>query len=181
MALALKLDETDTTTSAPGPPVYSEELKKYARENLRWATQVETSIQSLVQTARNSGASRRVHQFQPMKYEQRKFLHELAGFYGCETQSYDEEPVRSITVVAKPDKILVPTVPLHHVVAAERPAKQTAKFTTSILKGAAQVHNEHVEKEKFSWPVQMPDVRTVGMRDEKRSAPPVVDYFDVTD
>ncbi|XP_055333242.1 transcriptional repressor NF-X1-like [Paramacrobiotus metropolitanus] len=169
LAAALKIDEHVEESSAPCPPVYSEDLKKFAREHQRFATQLEQKLMSLVETVKKC-ATRKVHNFEPMKFDQRKFAHELAGFYGCETKSYDDEPIRSIIAVARPDSVMLPVVPLYQVVQAEKPVKQTAKFPASVLKGVAAAPVP-VEKERSSgWPTHLPVV------DAKKQ--PVIDYFD---
>ena len=40
------------------------------------------------------------HVFQPMKSNQRRFIHELSIHYGCDTSSFDPEPLRNVTVYA---------------------------------------------------------------------------------
>lgn len=42
----------------------------------------------------------RSHSFPPMNRDQRRIVHELAEFFGCETQSYDEEPKRNVVATA---------------------------------------------------------------------------------
>ena len=36
--------------------------------------------------------------FRPMSSEKRQAVHELAEVYGCDSQSFDEEPFRSVAV-----------------------------------------------------------------------------------
>ncbi len=42
----------------------------------------------------------RSHAFPPMNRDQRRLVHELAELYGCQTQSYDEEPVKNVVATA---------------------------------------------------------------------------------
>ncbi len=40
------------------------------------------------------------HAFPPMNRDQRRLVHELAEYYGCETESYDEEPKKNVVATA---------------------------------------------------------------------------------
>ena len=42
----------------------------------------------------------RSHAFNPMNRDQRRVVHELAEYYGCTTQSYDEEPKKNVVATA---------------------------------------------------------------------------------
>lgn len=43
-----------------------------------------------------------------MKSYERKFIHELASYYGLETASHNQEPNRSVSLYANKDKIFLP-------------------------------------------------------------------------
>jgi len=43
-----------------------------------------------------------------MKSFERKFIHELASYYGFETQSHDSEPNRNVAIYATKDKCFQP-------------------------------------------------------------------------
>lgn len=47
-----------------------------------------------------SKQTKRSHAFKPMNGAQRRVVHELAEYYGCETQSYDEEPNKNVVATA---------------------------------------------------------------------------------
>ena len=40
------------------------------------------------------------HEFEVMGREKRQFVHELAAFFGCATQSFDPEPKRNVVATA---------------------------------------------------------------------------------
>ena len=40
------------------------------------------------------------HEFEVMGREKRQFVHELAAFFGCVTQSFDPEPKRNVVATA---------------------------------------------------------------------------------
>lgn len=44
-----------------------------------------------------------------MNRDQRRTVHELAEFFGCETQSYDQEPYRNVVVSAYKDRCRIPS------------------------------------------------------------------------
>lgn len=44
--------------------------------------------------------ARKVHSFKSMPSTQRKVIHELAESYGCQTDSYDEEPNKNVVATA---------------------------------------------------------------------------------
>ncbi|PRD24393.1 UNVERIFIED_CONTAM: Transcriptional repressor NF-X1 [Trichonephila clavipes] len=99
LAVALQIDNPDLSPS-PGPPNYSDFLKTEAKKNPSFVTDVYDKISELVQLAKDSKQKCRSHSFPPMNRDHRKVIHELAEFFGCETQSYDEEPKKSVVVTA---------------------------------------------------------------------------------
>lgn len=44
--------------------------------------------------------ARKSHSFKVMPSNQRRVVHELAEFYGCQTESYDEEPNKNVVATA---------------------------------------------------------------------------------
>ena len=44
--------------------------------------------------------TRKVHSFKSMPSTQRRVIHELAESYGCQTESYDEEPNKNVVAAA---------------------------------------------------------------------------------
>lgn len=61
---------------------------------------IEAALKSLVEKTQEGKQAHRSHAFAPMKSIQRKVVHELAEYYGCETQSYDEEPNTNVVATA---------------------------------------------------------------------------------
>lgn len=51
-------------------------------------------------------SSRATHLFSPMKYPQRKFIHEIATKFKMRSESLDEEPFRSVLISKKADSAL---------------------------------------------------------------------------
>ena len=44
--------------------------------------------------------TRKIHSFKSMPNAQRRVIHELAESYGCQTESYDEEPNKNVVATA---------------------------------------------------------------------------------
>ena len=44
--------------------------------------------------------TRKVHSFKSMPSIQRRVIHELAESYGCQTESYDDEPNKNVVATA---------------------------------------------------------------------------------
>lgn len=66
-----------------------------------------------------------------MKSYERKFIHELAGYYGFETTSHDQEPNRSVSLYANKDKIFLP-IPLLMQSIEIKPKMSTMSRLTNI-------------------------------------------------
>jgi transcriptional repressor NF-X1 len=102
------------TAVAKPKPIYSEFLKNFVKEDLSFVLDVEKKLEALVKECRMSGtvtngSKRRTLNLPIMRYNERKFIHELASFYGMETLSQDPEPHRSVSVFASKEKCYVPT------------------------------------------------------------------------
>ncbi|KAL1435518.1 hypothetical protein MTO96_000183 [Rhipicephalus appendiculatus] len=108
LANALQIQNADVSNRV-GPPCYSEFLKDEARKNPSFMLSVHQTLTQLVQTARQSKQKFRSHCFPSMNREQRRAVHELAEFFGCDTQSYDQEPFRNVVVTAYKDRCRIPS------------------------------------------------------------------------
>ncbi|XP_015929793.1 protein shuttle craft [Parasteatoda tepidariorum] len=115
LAIALQIQNPDLSCS-PGPPSYSEFLKAEAKKSPSFVSDVYSKISDLVQLAKESKQKCRSHSFPPMNRDQRRVVHELAEFFGCETQSYDEEPKKNVVVTAYKTKCWLPFVHIMTVV-----------------------------------------------------------------
>ena len=50
--------------------------------------------------SKKSKVSKKSHSFKCMPSVQRRVIHELAEFYGCQTETYDEEPNKNVVATA---------------------------------------------------------------------------------
>lgn len=76
---------------------WSPDLLAFYAENAAWAKNIEQIITEFI------GSPRATHLFQPMKYLQRKFVHDLAEKFKLRSESLDEEPFRSVLIARKPE------------------------------------------------------------------------------
>ncbi|KAL5006386.1 hypothetical protein ScPMuIL_015192 [Solemya velum] len=111
VALALEIRNPDLNGKL-GNPSYTDFLKDFAKKTPSIVMSTEKMFSDLVQSARKSKQNHRSHAFPSMNRDQRRMVHELAEFYGCETQSYDYEPNKNVVATAHKDKCWLPSVTL---------------------------------------------------------------------
>ncbi|KAJ8024888.1 Transcriptional repressor NF-X1 [Holothuria leucospilota] len=119
LAEALNLKDAELRPEA-GAPQYTEFLKEMARKNPSSVSSIEKGLSNLVQSVQDSKFSSRSHSFPCMNRDMRRMIHELAEFYGCQTQSYDQEPNKNVVALARKDKCRLPNMTLSSVVQRER-------------------------------------------------------------
>ena len=108
LAQALQID-----ASAKPKPIYSEYLKSYAREEPAFVLDTESKFESFVKEVKLLAKTNKKYFNMPiMKTQERKFIHELAGYYGFETQSVDPEPFRNVNILAIKEKCYLPSLTL---------------------------------------------------------------------
>jgi transcriptional repressor NF-X1 len=114
-ALSINLDEPRQT-----PIVYTDFLRDYAKRNLEFVQTVERQLTQLVEETQRHRVSKRCHSFKPMKTNERHVVHELASFYGLETQAMDPEPNRNVVAYAAYGMCKIPTVTLSETIRREK-------------------------------------------------------------
>ncbi|XP_060590156.1 transcriptional repressor NF-X1-like isoform X2 [Ruditapes philippinarum] len=118
IALALEIQNPDLSSKL-GSPSYTDFLKEQAKKDPVFVAGIEKAFADLVQSAKQSKQPSRSHAFPSMNMNQRKLVHELAEFYGCQTQSYDYEPKKNVVATAPRDKCWLPSVTLTALVQRE--------------------------------------------------------------
>lgn len=103
MALALQLDP-----NAKPKVIYSDFLKGYAREEPGFVFDLEKRFEAIIKEMKVSKLTKKTYHMPVMKSFERKFIHELASYYGFETLSHDPEPHRNVSVYATKEKCFVP-------------------------------------------------------------------------
>ncbi|GAB6020489.1 hypothetical protein CHUAL_003175 [Chamberlinius hualienensis] len=165
LALALQIRNPDITNKLR-PPAYSDFLKDQAKKSPELVSSIYQQFTELVHNAKESKQKSRSFAFQPMKSDHRRVIHELSEFFGCETQSYDQEPKKNVVATAFKDKSWLPSASLLSVIEKE------STGNLSRLAGKAPPPVPHCSSRRD------PQTNTVERQDKPTS---VVDYFDYTD
>uniref|UniRef100_A0A1A8NL37 Transcriptional repressor NF-X1 n=2 Tax=Nothobranchius pienaari TaxID=704102 RepID=A0A1A8NL37_9TELE len=161
LAEALQIDSSSDPFNVRSTSLYSDSLKEDARKDLKFVSEVEEELRSLVELANKGKQPKRSHCFPPMNREHRKIIHELAEVYAVESVSYDSEPKRNVVITAHKGKSSCPNSTLTSVIEREtttRAPPPIAHFKQSSSKTASG----------GTWSKMVQDE-------------PVVDYFDVQD
>jgi len=120
LALALEI-ENPVISPLDAEMKYSPFLLEQARTDLQFVASVEETMRALVEAVQKSSSNQtRTHYFRPMKNTQRKLIHELAIHFGCETISYDSEPLRNVLISVNKSRAKLPPVSLTKLVERER-------------------------------------------------------------
>lgn len=161
LAEALQIDPSSDPFNVRSTSVYSESLKEDARKDLKFVSEVEEEIRSLVELANKGKQPKRSHCFPAMNREHRKIVHELAEVYGVESVSYDSEPKRNVVITANKGRSSCPNTTLTSLIERETVARAPppiAHIKQHCSKAAAGSTWSKTVKEE-----------------------PVIDYFDVQD
>ncbi len=106
LASALQID----TTLRP-KPIYSDLLKNYAREEPAFVSDLEKRLEAIIKECKlMTKPVKKWFNLPIMKSYERKIIHEIAPYYGLETQSVDPEPFRNVCVIGTKDKCFLPTI-----------------------------------------------------------------------
>jgi transcriptional repressor NF-X1 len=95
-------------------PKYPPSLLDQARRDTATASAIEEELRSFVDQVLKGPAGDQVrrHRFPAMASHERKMVHELAPLYGCDSLSYDAEPLRHVTVSTKKSRAKFPSLSL---------------------------------------------------------------------
>lgn len=93
-------------------PMYSEFLKSFAREESQFAQNIEKKFEMLVSESKVAKTGKKSLNLPVMKQAERRFVHELAPYYGIDTQSFDTEPYRNVCLYASREKTCLPSFSL---------------------------------------------------------------------
>lgn len=100
--------------------IYTDFLKDYAKKNLEFVIGIERDFTQLVDDTQRLRAQKRCHSFKPMRKNERHVVHELASFYGLETQAMDPEPNRNVVAYSTLGVCKIPQITLSETVRRER-------------------------------------------------------------
>ncbi|CAG8564166.1 13422_t:CDS:2 [Ambispora gerdemannii] len=99
LAQALEI-ETGEGSGLKYVPKYPEDLLKYYTAHKDWAKNIETQINEFMKS------DKQTLDLKPMKAPHRQFIHELCAVYRLHSESFDEEPYRSVYIKKKIDSIM---------------------------------------------------------------------------
>ena len=91
LALALQIENPDSKASlgtAQNQPIYSDQMKQRAKLDPNFANKIHKQLTELVIMARDSKQKSRSQYFNAMNHDKRKFVHDYAAVFGCETALY---------------------------------------------------------------------------------------------
>ncbi|CAI8001593.1 Transcriptional repressor NF-X1 [Geodia barretti] len=148
-------------------PKYPSTLLDQARRDTAVAASLEEELKSFVDSVMKSqgpGDQARRHKFQPMANHERRMVHELAPHYGCDSLSYDSEPLRHVTVSTKKCRAKFPTLSLMKMLDKER-----LKVATPTPVNLPSERGS--SPGKISGPLEIERTKTPAVRE------PVTDYF----
>ncbi|XP_063723334.1 transcriptional repressor NF-X1-like isoform X2 [Symsagittifera roscoffensis] len=77
--------------------------------------ELEKTFFHLVQSCVDTGMKQQ-YAFKPMNATKRRIVHELADFYGLDSQSYDEEPMKHVVVFGYRNRVKIPDTSLTSVI-----------------------------------------------------------------
>jgi len=100
--------------------VYTDFLRDYAKKNLEFVQTIERQFNQLVEETQRHRVAKRCHSFKPMKINERHLIHELATFYGLETQAMDPEPHRNVVAYASYGMCKIPSITLSETIRREK-------------------------------------------------------------
>ncbi|KAJ8313934.1 hypothetical protein KUTeg_008495 [Tegillarca granosa] len=149
--------------------------------NPQFVATVEKSLADLVQKAKESKHPSRSHAFPSMNMNHRKVVHELAEFYGCQTQSYDAEPNKNVVATAPRDKCWLPNVTLTALVQRELHPKAPTPIPhvhkESSIRQTAEAAKLSTDVLEDSKSKPKTDTQTTSSKSSKSN----IDYFDFTE
>ncbi|XP_046396084.1 protein shuttle craft-like [Ischnura elegans] len=117
LALCLQIRNPDLTGKII--PRYSESMKQWGKKDPAFVQMVHDRLTELVQLAKQSKQKSRSYMFKVMGLPKRQLVHEYCEHFGCEAQSYDEEPNRNVVATALRDKSWLPSLSLLEVLKRE--------------------------------------------------------------
>ncbi|CAG8606811.1 5714_t:CDS:2 [Ambispora leptoticha] len=129
VAQALEI-ETGENSSLKYVPKYSEELLKYYTAHKDWAKNIEFQINDFMKS------DKQTLDLKPMKAPHRQFIHDLCAIYRLHSESFDEEPYRSVYIKKKIDSIMPPYT-LAQVVASNASASGSTTLSSTISPSAS--------------------------------------------
>ena len=174
--------------------IYSDFLKNYAREDPSFTADVETKFESFVREMKlNTKQTKKMFNLPVMKSYERRFIHELASFYGFETASQDPEPHRNVCIFAIKEKCYLPSPSLLQSIEVKTnkptmPRLTNLKQLNQVASAPLQSNLKVLQYQEVDYlPVSMAfaglndESEMIGEQEAVKKNEKVIDYFDITD
>ncbi|XP_041478842.1 transcriptional repressor NF-X1-like [Lytechinus variegatus] len=167
LAVALQIKNPEMSASN-NTTQYGDFLKEQARKHPGFVAAIEKEFAALVVSAQSSKQASRSHAFPSMIKNHRRIIHELSEFYGCESESYDEEPKRNVVTTARKNRCFMPNMTLTAMIQRE-------------LNPRAPLPIPHGSQEnKLRSAAKAIKLSTDVVSSSKTKKEKVIDYFDMT-
>ncbi|XP_006975399.1 transcriptional repressor NF-X1 isoform X1 [Peromyscus maniculatus bairdii] len=153
-------DDSDPFNVRSSASKFSDSLKDDARKDLKFVSDIEKEMETLVEAVNKGKSLKKSHCFPPMNRDHRRIIHDLAQVYGLESMSYDSEPKRNVVVTAVRGKSICPPTSLTSVLERETQTRPPPPIP----------HHRH-QTDKIPGSSNL----------QKIAKEPVIDYFDVQD
>ncbi|XP_075242842.1 protein shuttle craft-like isoform X2 [Convolutriloba macropyga] len=134
--------------------------------------ELEKTCFNLVQSCVDTGL-RQQFPFKPMSSTKRRIIHELAEYYGLESQAYDEEPMKHVVIFGYRNRVKIPDSSLTSVIAKrikENSKQQPAPGVISIPRSnTAGSLSSFPAPSRPPWGPPRDDTRTTGYSNQQDS------------
>lgn len=171
LALALQIENPEAREKLGNSNVlYSDFMKEEARKDPQLAKMVHDALTDVVMKSKESKQKSCIHSFAPMNREKRQFVHEYCEHFGCQSQSYDEEPKKNVVATAVRGMCYLPPVSVLTVTQREQGQRKVPApvWTRKSPMNDARQGMQKLEKSNSVKKESEPSV----------SKPPPIDYFD---
>ncbi|ELW70258.1 Transcriptional repressor NF-X1 [Tupaia chinensis] len=153
-------DDSDPFNIRSSGSKFSDSLKDEARKDLKFVSDIEKEMETLVEAVNKGKNSKKSHCFPPMNRDHRRLIHDLAQVYGLESVSYDSEPKRNVVITAVRGRSICPPTTLTVVLEREMQTRPPPPIPH---------HRHQTDRSPGSSNLQ------------KITKEPIIDYFDVQD
>ncbi|KAG7176998.1 protein shuttle craft-like [Homarus americanus] len=170
LALALQIENPEAREKLGHSNIlYSDFMKDEARKDPNLAKMVHDALTDLVLKAKESKQKSCIHSFAPMNREKRQFVHEYCEHFGCQSQSYDEEPKKNIVATAVRGMCYLPPVSVLTLTLREQ-GQRKVPAPVWTLKPTVSDNRQGMQKLEKS--------NTKKESESTANKPPPIDYFD---
>ncbi|XP_069161853.1 LOW QUALITY PROTEIN: protein shuttle craft [Procambarus clarkii] len=171
LALALQIENPEAREKLGNSSIlYSDFMKDESRKDPNLAKMVHDALTDLVLKSKESKQKSCIHSFAPMNREKRQFVHEYCEHFGCQSQSYDDEPKKNVVATAVRGSCCLPPMSVLTVIQREQGQR---KVPAPVWTRKSPVNDARQGMQKLE---KSNSVKKEG--DPAAAKPPPIDYFD---